>query len=74
MGGKTPTINFKTGPYTLKHARSNYKLSQEKFAEQIGCSREYISRLENNKEKMSLGMMLNISEIYDVTPEFFFKN
>jgi len=57
----------------IKNLRREQKLSQEKFAEIIGCSREYISRLENNKEKISLALLLHISEIYKILPENFFK-
>ncbi|MBO6086874.1 helix-turn-helix transcriptional regulator [bacterium] len=58
----------------IKLLRLGKKLSQEKFAETISCSREYISRLENNKEKISLAMLLHISEIYQLKPEDFFKH
>ena len=57
----------------LKELRLSHKLSQEKFAEIIGCSREYISRLENNKEQISLQMLLNISKIFELKPEIFFN-
>ena len=57
----------------IKRLRKNKKLSQEKFAESIDCSREYISRLENNKEKISLSLLLKIAKIYGLTPESFFK-
>ena len=57
----------------IKKLRENKKLSQEKFAESIDCSREYISRLENNKERISLSLLLKISKIYNLKPENFFK-
>ncbi len=57
----------------LKILRISQNLSQEKFAEIVGCSREYISRLENNKEQISLQMLLNISKIYNLKPETFFN-
>lgn len=57
----------------IKILRNNKKLSQEKFAESIDCSREYISRLENNKEKISLSLLLKIAKIYEIQPESFFK-
>jgi len=58
----------------IKILRKSRKLSQERFAEAIACSREYISRLENNREKISLSMLLKLSEIYNMPPESFFKN
>ena len=59
--------------FNIKKLRENKKLSQEKFAESIDCSREYISRLENNKERISLSLLLKISKIYNLKPENFFK-
>ncbi len=58
----------------IKILRQKEKLSQEKFAETIGCSREYISRLENNKEKISLALLLQIAKLYNTSPTDFFKN
>lgn len=57
----------------IKILRSKERLSQEKFAESVNCSREYISRLENNHEKISLALLLLISEVYNKNPEEFFK-
>jgi putative transcriptional regulator len=58
----------------IRNLRKKLKLSQEKFAETIGCSREYISRLENNKEQISLSLIFRISETYNIKPEKFFTN
>ena len=38
----------------IKKLRKNAKLSQEQFAEKLNCSREFVSRVENLKEKVSL--------------------
>lgn len=57
----------------IKRLRLSLDLSQEDFAESISCSREYISRLENHKEKISLKLILTISKIYNHNPEDFFK-
>ena len=57
----------------LKYYRKLLNLSQEKFAESIGCSREYVSRLENNREKISLSLLLHIAVLYQKKPEEFFK-
>ncbi len=45
----------------IKKLRKQHKLSQENFAEQINCSREFVSRMENLKEKPSLKMLLKLS-------------
>lgn len=57
----------------IKDLRKSKNLSQEKFAEIIECSREYVSRLENNREKISLALLLRILDIYGLEPEYFFK-
>ena len=56
----------------IKSLRQKLGLSQEKFAEKIGCSREFISRIENNNEKISLNMLLDVCCIFGITPEEFF--
>ncbi len=57
----------------IKKLRKTSKLSQEEFAEKINCSREFISRVENLKEKVSLKMLLKLSEIFKVSPKYFFE-
>jgi transcriptional regulator with XRE-family HTH domain len=57
----------------IKKLRKNAKLSQENFAEKVGCSREFISRLENLKEKPSLKMILKLAYLFNVTPTYFFE-
>ena len=57
----------------IKKLRLANKQSQERFAEIIGCSREYVSRLENNREKISLAMLIKISKIYNSKPQLFFN-
>lgn len=57
----------------FKKLRQDNKLSQEKFAEKISCSREFISRVENYHEKVSLQMLIDTSKVFNITPEYFFK-
>lgn len=57
----------------IKRIRLNNHLSQENFAEKLGCSREYISRLENYHEHASLDFILNIAIIYNIEPESLLK-
>ena len=57
----------------IKKLRKANKLSQENFAEKINCSREFVSRLENLKEKPSLKMLLKLAFIFKVTPIYFFE-
>lgn len=56
----------------IKKLRKEAKLSQEAFAEKLNCSREFISRVENLKEKVSLKMILKLSELFKVNPKYFF--
>ena len=57
----------------IKRLRLLNKISQEKFAEKLGCSREFISRLENYHEKVSLNMLFKISRCFEIEPENLFK-
>ncbi len=56
----------------IKKLRKSHKLSQENFAEKINCSREFVSRMENLKEKPSLKMLLKLSFLFNVAPSYFF--
>lgn len=56
----------------IKKLRKEAKLSQEEFAEMVNCPREFISRVENLKEKVSLKMLLKLSELFKVSPKYFF--
>lgn len=73
MGSDTSQY-YKIIAANIKKLRLSKKLSQEKFAESVNCSREYISRLENNKEKISLALLLYISKIYNILPENLFRH
>lgn len=58
----------------IREIRKANKLSQEKFAEKLDCSREFISRLENNKEKLSLRLLLKLAHVFNINlKEFFAK-
>lgn len=62
----------KTIAGNIKKLRKTNHLSQENFAEKINCSREFVSRMENLKEKPSLKMLLKLSFIFKVEPTYFF--
>ena len=57
----------------IKKLRKSSKLSQEKFAEKLNCSREFISRVENCHERLSLNMLLQVAEIFKINPSNFFR-
>ena len=52
----------------LKVQRILKHVSQEKMAEKLSCSREFISRVENRKERISLTMLFKIAELFKVNP------
>jgi len=57
---------------TIKELRKKSKFSQEELAEMLGCSREFVSRVENNHERVSLKMIFILSEVFGVSPKVFF--
>ena len=57
----------------IREIRKANKLSQEKFAEKLDCSREFISRLENNKEKLSLKLLLKLAHVFNISLKEFFE-
>lgn len=69
---KYEVMYHKTISTNIKKLRKEAKLSQEAFAEKLNCSREFISRVENLKEKVSLKMILKLSELFKVNPKYFF--
>lgn len=71
---KYEVMYYKIIADNIKKLRKQHKLSQENFAEQINCSREFVSRMENLKEKTSLKMLLKLSFLYKVDPTYFFTN
>ncbi len=56
----------------IKRLRKEAKLSQEELAEKLNCSREFVSRVENNRERVSLKMIFILSEVFKVSPKVFF--
>ncbi len=56
----------------IKGLRTEAKLSQESMAEKLSCSREFISRVENNRERVSLNMLLKIANLFNVNPSSLF--
>ena len=55
----------------IKRLRKEAKLSQEELAEKLNCSREFVSRVENNRERVSLKMIFILSEVFKVSPKVF---
>jgi len=58
----------------IKKFREGKGFSQEFLAEQVDCSREFINRVENRKEDVSLKMLLKIAFFLEVQPQKFFDD
>ena len=56
----------------IRKLRRAAKLSQESMAQKLSCSREFISRVENKREKISLNMLLKIANLFNVNPSKLF--
>ena len=52
----------------LKKAREALGLTQEKVAEYLGLGPRYISDIERNKTKGSIDTLINLCNIYNITP------
>lgn len=57
----------------IKKFREDKGFSQEVLAEQVDCSREFINRVENRKEDISLKMLLKLAYIFETTPQRLFE-
>lgn len=57
----------------VKKFRENKNLSQEALAEIVDCSREFINRVENRKEDLSLKLLLRLAFELGIEPENFLK-
>ena len=58
----------------IKLFRENKGFSQEYLAEAVDCSREFINRVENRKEDVSLKMLLKLAYFLNVNPQMFFED
>lgn len=50
----------------IKKFRELRGYSQELLAEKAGCTREFINRIENKKEDLSLKMLLKLSYVLEI--------
>ncbi len=55
-----------------RQLRENANFSQEQLAEKIDCSREFLNRVENGKERFSLKSLILLAIVLKVSPKDFF--
>lgn len=55
---------MKITPEDIKLVRKSQKLSQEKFADLLGITREMVNKMENGKGKISAKTILRLQELY----------
>jgi len=58
----------------LKELRENAKLSQAKFAKEIGVSQSTVGMWENGKNKPEYETLLNISKYFNVPLDYLVNN
>lgn len=57
----------------LKYQRALFNISQEKLAEIIGCSTQYIYQIESGRCKPSIDTLLSISEYFGTSIDYLLK-
>lgn len=57
----------------LKYQRAMFNISQEKLAEIIGCSTQYIYQIESGRCKPSIDTLLSISEYFGTSIDYLLK-
>ncbi|EKE03963.1 MAG: hypothetical protein ACD_20C00124G0015 [uncultured bacterium] len=58
----------------IKKLRESKGISQESLAEKVDCSREFINRVENRKEDVSLRMLLKVAQALQIHPQRLFED
>lgn len=58
---------------TAKAARVNANLTLKEAAKQLGVSYQTLSSLENDEDKVTLGLAKKMSQIYQIPIDFIFK-
>lgn len=70
---KYVNLNVKFGRNFLK-ARNKTRLEQKDAAVALGISPAFLSKVENDKSKPSIDLILKAAEFYGVKPGFFFDD
>lgn len=56
----------------VRNLRKEKGLSQEKFSEYVGLSREHVSCIERGKHMVTIETLYNIAEYFEVDIKYFF--
>ena len=57
----------------LKSIRKQRKLSQQKVAMELNISREALSHYENGRREPSIGMLIKMSDYFNVTIDYLIR-
>lgn len=63
---------FEFRPQRIAALRDGLGLSQDEMAEKLGKKKQQISIWENGVNKPTIDNLLEICNVFDVAPEFFF--
>ena len=58
----------------IKEIRLKRELTQDNLAEMVGCNTSHISNIENNYTKLSLNVLIAISNALDVSVDYLLSN
>lgn len=58
---------------TAKAARVNADLTLKEAAKELGISFQTLSHLENDEDKITLGLAKKMSQIYQIPMDFIFR-
>lgn len=52
--------------YRIKEHRARLNLTQDQLADLIGCSRQYVNRMEtDDNTNVSIGLLLRMAKLFD---------
>ena len=71
---KEETVVQQTLGERLKAVRMRYNMTQEFVAEQLGVSRQAVSKWESGKAEPSTANLLALAKLYDISVEDLIKN
>ena len=67
-------LDYKELGLRIKQIRQESGLTQERLAELVGCNTSHISNIENSHTKVSLNVLLAISNVLDTSIDYLLAN